>query len=240
MMATSSRVGEETALDAPADLRRSTKRRFDWTVAVDFRRNLCFEQGRGRQAHRDLDLQNRLGAHHHATAARRRRHRAPRKTEEAGDQLASAHAPGEFPGRAAFLRRFHPRHRETEFGSVAIGMVLGVFLGMRPIPLPGGGVARLGLAGGPLLVALLIGKIERSGRVTWVIPISANLTLRQIGLLLFMAGVGTRAGFTFAGTLRSNGMEMLAAGAVLTFGVTLGTMIFGYKVSGGPMTRCSG
>jgi len=54
------------------------------------------------------------------------------------------------------------------------------------------------------------------------------------GLLLFLAGVGTRAGFAFVGTLRSNGVEMLAAGAAITFGVTLGTMIFGYKVLGIP------
>jgi putative transport protein len=119
---------------------------------------------------------------------------------------------------------------ETDFGSVAIGMVLGVLLGMMPIPLPGGGSVRLGLAGGPLLMALFLGKMERSGRITWVIPISANLTLRQIGLLLFLAGVGTRAGFAFTGTLRSNGVEMLAGGALITFGVTLGTLIFGHKV----------
>ena len=119
---------------------------------------------------------------------------------------------------------------ETDFGSVALGMVLGVMLGMLPIPLPGGTVLRLGLAGGPLLVALLLGRLERSGRVTWVIPISANLPLRQIGLLLFLAGVGTRAGYSFAGALREDGISMLAGGALITFSVAFLTMFLGHRV----------
>ena len=117
---------------------------------------------------------------------------------------------------------------ETDFGSVAIGMVIGVMVGLLPIPL-GNTTIRLGLAGGPLLVALILGKLERSGRVTWIIPISANLTLRQIGLLFFLAGVGTKAGYQFSQTLRANGWQMLVAGAVVTFAVTMVTMIVGYK-----------
>ena len=119
---------------------------------------------------------------------------------------------------------------ETDFGSVALGMVLGVLAGMLPIPIPGATTIRLGLAGGPLLVALILGKIERTGQIAWVMPVSANLTLRQIGLLLFLAGVGTKAGFTFLQTMRSNGPLLLAAGAVVTFCVTLLALGIGYKL----------
>jgi putative transport protein len=119
---------------------------------------------------------------------------------------------------------------ETDFGSVSIGMVLGVLVGMLPIPLPGGQVLRLGLAGGPLLVALVLGMIERTGRVTWTIPISANLTLRQIGLLLFLSGVGTKAGYSFLTTMRGNGLQMLLAGAIVTITITILTLIIGYKL----------
>jgi len=119
---------------------------------------------------------------------------------------------------------------ETDFGSVSIGMVLGVLVGMLPIPLPGGQVLRLGLAGGPLLVALVLGMIERTGRVTWTIPISANLTLRQIGLLLFLAGVGTKAGYSFLTTIRGNGLQMLLAGAIVTITTTILTLVIGYKL----------
>jgi len=128
---------------------------------------------------------------------------------------------------------------ETDFGSVAIGMVLGALVGMIPIPMRGT-VVRLGLAGGPLLVALVLGKLERTGRITWKMPISANLTLRQIGLLLFFAAVGTRAGYPFGQTLMTNGWQFIAAGTLITFAVAFTTLIFGYKVLGMPFDAVMG
>lgn len=129
---------------------------------------------------------------------------------------------------------------EAGFGSFALGMVMGALVGMLPIPFPGGMTVRLGLAGGPLLVALVLGKLERTGRINWTIPISANLTLRQIGLLMFLSGVGVKAGYTFLQTLRTHGLEMVIAGAVVTFAVALGTMIFAYKVLGIPFDTAMG
>jgi putative transport protein len=128
---------------------------------------------------------------------------------------------------------------ETDFGSVAIGMVMGALVGMVPIPLHGT-VIRLGLAGGPLLVALVLGKLERTGGITWKIPISANLTLRQIGLLLFFAGVGTRAGYSFGQTLMTNGWQFIAVGTTVTFAVAFATLLFGYKVLGMPFDAVMG
>jgi putative transport protein len=179
----------------------------------------------------DLDLQNRL----HATITRLRRGDvdiapAPDARLEYGDQVRVLCKPERLAEITRFFGDSIRGMAETDFGSVAIGMVLGVLVGMAPLPLPGGGVFRLGLAGGPLLTALALGKIEHTGRIIWNIPISANLTLRQIGLLLFLAGVGTRAGYEFADTMRHNGIQLLLAGAIVTAGVTLATMIVGYKV----------
>ena len=81
-----------------------------------------------------------------------------------------------------------------------------------------------------MLVALILGRIERTGSIAWLIPISANLTLRQIGLLLFLSGIGTKAGFAFVQTMRSNGVQMLAAGALITFSTTLLALAVGYKL----------
>jgi AspT/YidE/YbjL antiporter-like protein len=119
---------------------------------------------------------------------------------------------------------------EAHFGAVALGMVLGVLIGMIPIPLPNGTSLKLGYAGGPLIVALFLGKLGRTGRINWVVPASANLSLRQIGLLLFLAGVGTRAGYEFVHTLRSNGLPTLLAGATVTISVAVATLFFGHKV----------
>jgi putative transport protein len=119
---------------------------------------------------------------------------------------------------------------EAHFGSIALGMVAGVLLGMIPAPLPNGATLKLGYAGGPLIVALILGKLGRTGRITWVIPAGANITLRQIGLLLFLGGVGTRAGWEFLRTLQNNGLPTLLAGAAITLGVTLATLVFGHKL----------
>ncbi len=117
---------------------------------------------------------------------------------------------------------------EMDFGSVALGMVLGVLVGLVPIPLPGGTV-RLGFAGGPLLVAVILGKLERTGRICWMMPLNSNLTLRQIGLVFFLAGVGIRAGYSFSRALLQNGLPMLLAGAAVTLVVTLVSMVVGYR-----------
>ena len=65
---------------------------------------------------------------------------------------------------------------------------------MITIQLPGGTDFKLGFAGGPLIVALILGAIKRTGPMVWTIPYSANLTLRQIGLILLLAGIGINLG----------------------------------------------
>jgi putative transport protein len=105
-------------------------------------------------------------------------------------------------------------------------------VGMLPIPLGGDRTVRLGLAGGTLLVSLVLGRLERTGGISWAMPVPANLTLRQIGLLLFLAGMGIRAGYSFLDTLRHNGPQLLLAGAVVTFVVTLATLMVGRYLLG--------
>jgi putative transport protein len=180
---------------------------------------------------RDLDLPNRL----HATITRVRRGDvdlvpAPDTRLELGDQVRVLTRKENFPAVREFFGDSIRGTAETDFGSVALGMVLGVLVGTMPIPLPGGQTVKLGLAGGPLLVALVLGHWERTGGICWLIPVSANLTLRRIGLLLFLAGVGTRAGHQFGQTVGTSGAALVLGGAVITFGVTLATMIIGYRV----------
>ena len=148
---------------------------------------------------------------------------------EYGDSVRVVTERENFPLMSQFFGDSIRGTAEAQFGSVAIGLVLGVLAGMFPIPLPGGQVLRLGLAGGPLLVAMLLGKLERTGSITWVMPASANLTLRQIGSVLFLAGVGTNAGYNFADTVRTSGLRLLIAGAVITVVVHVIVLVAGYK-----------
>ena len=120
---------------------------------------------------------------------------------------------------------------EINLLSFGLGITLGLLVGLIPIPLPGGVTLELGYAGGPLLVALIFGAVRRTGAMVWTLPYSANLTLRQVGLTLLLAGIGIRSGYTFFATLgQSGGVTIFLAGASITLVVGFLTLWFGYKV----------
>jgi putative transport protein len=129
---------------------------------------------------------------------------------------------------------------ETDFLSLSLGIVLGVFAGMIQIPLPNGSSFKLGFAGGPLIVALILGRLERTGPISWSLPFSANLVLRQIGLVFFLAAIGTKAGHGFMSTFQAGGIGLIAAGAIITTFVSLTAILMAFKVLKLPMSAVMG
>jgi putative transport protein len=102
-------------------------------------------------------------------------------------------------------------------------------------------VLKLGLAGGPLLAAMILGTLGRTGPLVWSLPYSANLTLRQVGLILFLAGVGTRAGYAFVTTFtEGSGMWIFIAGAIITCAAALTTLWIGHRLLKIPMSLLIG
>ena len=93
----------------------------------------------------------------------------------------------------------------SESGSVLVSTEVGVLLGLIPIPLPGIGTVTLGIGGGPLIVALIVGRLRRTGPISWVMPLPANIVLRNFGLTLFLATVGINSGQAFVRRLRRRG-----------------------------------
>ena len=113
---------------------------------------------------------------------------------------------------------------EADFLSYSLGLVIGVAVGMIPIPFPGGHVIQLGFAGGPLVVGLVLGRLGRTGPVVWTMSSNASLTLRQLGILFFLAAVGTRAGGSFVHTLSHQGVSLLLVGMLVT-ALSAGTIL---------------
>src|SRR5690606_5067939 len=99
-----------------------------------------------------------------------------------------------------------------------IGIALGVLVGSIPLALPGLPAAvKLGLAGGPLVVAILLSRLANTGPLVWFMPPTANLMLREIGITLFLAAVGIKSGERFIEVLLGgDGLRWLAFGAVIT------------------------
>lgn len=90
---------------------------------------------------------------------------------------------------------------ETQFAPIMLGVGLGLALGMIPIAVPGlPEPVRLGLAGGPLIIAIVAGRLGSVGPLVWHVPRSANLALRELGIMLFLACIGLKAGPTFMQT----------------------------------------
>lgn len=100
-----------------------------------------------------------------------------------------------------------------------VGIILGVLLGSIPVALPGlPAPVKLGLAGGPLVVAILLSRLGHFGPLVWYMPQSANIAIREVGIVLFLACVGIRSGDRFIPTLtEGGGLWWMAYGALITF-----------------------
>jgi len=107
---------------------------------------------------------------------------------------------------------------ETHFIPLFIGIFLGIVVGTMPIAFPGlPRPVQLGLAGGPLIVALVLGRFGRIGRLVCHMPVNANLAFREFGIALFFAAVGLAAGPRFfASVFSSNGLLWLGTGLCVT------------------------
>lgn len=191
---------------------------------------------------RDLDLAGRFGA----VVTRLRRgdvEFVPHgdTVMEPGDRVRVLTHRDSLPAVSAFFGDSYRALSEIDILAFSLGLGLGLLLGLVPIPLPGGITLRLGLAGGPLLGALVLGARGRTGPMNWTLPYSANLTLRQAGLVLFLAGIGTRAGGAFFSTLhRADGAYILLAGAIITCSVAVLALWIGHRLLKIPMSLLGG
>ena len=119
---------------------------------------------------------------------------------------------------------------EFSYVSIGLGMVMGVLLGLVPIPVPGVGTVTLGIGGGPLIVALILGRLRRTGPLSWVMPLPANIVLRNFGLTLFLATVGINSGQAFVTTVAQTGPLMLLIGAAVLLTTVAIVLLVGFYV----------
>jgi putative transport protein len=135
-----------------------------------------------------------------------------------GDQLQIVGREEDLDRAAAAVGNSLKALNSTHFIPFFVGIVLGVALGTLPIQIPGlPQPVRLSLAGGPLIVALILGRIGRIGRQVWHMPVNTNLAFREFGIALFFAAVGLQAGEKFFATAFSPlGLHWLLAGLCVT------------------------
>jgi putative transport protein len=143
-----------------------------------------------------------------------------------GDVLQVVGEPDEIAQAARALGNSLRALNETQFIPLFIGIALGVLAGVLPLSVPGLPVpVRLGLAGGPLLLAIALSRVGHVGRLVWHMPVNANLAFRELGITLFLACVGLKAGerffaivFTGTGVLWLCGAVVIATVPLLAVG----------------------
>ncbi|VEI13995.1 aspartate:alanine exchanger family transporter [Trueperella bialowiezensis] len=135
---------------------------------------------------------------------------------EIGDRVMVAFPRSEHQNLEKFFGNSERTVSQVDAVALGLGMVLGLLLGMVEVSLPGGGTFSLGSAAGPLIVGMILGYLRRTGPLVWQLPMAANETIRQLGLLLFLAAVGIASGPAFVDTAFSmTGLRALAVGAII-------------------------
>ncbi|EAB7761888.1 putative transporter [Escherichia coli] len=135
-----------------------------------------------------------------------------------GDILNLVGRPSAIDAVANVLGNAQQKLQQVQMLPVFIGIGLGVLLGSIPVFVPGFPASlKLGLAGGPLIMALILGRIGSIGKLYWFMPPSANLALRELGIVLFLSVVGLKSGGDFVNTLvNGEGLSWIGYGALIT------------------------
>ena len=135
-----------------------------------------------------------------------------------GDILTAIGNPADLGRVAALMGNSQRRLQQVEFIPVFIGIALGILLGSIPLYVPGmPAPLKLGLAGGPLVAAIVLSRLGHLGPLVWFMPPAANTALRELGIVLFLAVVGLMSGGRFVETLvEGQGLTWMLYGALIT------------------------
>lgn len=160
---------------------------------------------------------------------------------EPGDRLRIVGSKENVAKASKYLGDSYKHASEMNIFTFALGICIGVLLGAIPIPLPGGSVFHLGAAGGTIIAALILGALRRTGRLVWQIPYSTNLSIRQFGLVMFLAGVGSQAGGSLMKALADpKSYIVMALAVVLSLIAVTAMIIIGYLWLKIPFSKLSG
>ncbi|MDZ7777521.1 MAG: TrkA C-terminal domain-containing protein [Bacteroidales bacterium] len=132
-----------------------------------------------------------------------------------GDKVMVAASDNSMKKLSELLGDSRTQFIEMDFLPVSIGILVGILIGRIVVPVSGLDLS-LGLTGGVLVSALVLSKVGRTGPLLWNVAGESNQLIRRLGLIFFLAAVGTSAGGTFVESVSGSGIQLIAFGAVVT------------------------
>ncbi|SFU65134.1 putative transport protein [Pustulibacterium marinum] len=141
---------------------------------------------------------------------------SPNLKLQMGDKLMIACSKDHIEQISKLLGDNNSKLSDTNFFPIATGIVLGILLGKVSLSFGSSFEFSLGLTGGILIISMMLGRLGKTGPILWTMSGSANQLLRQLGLMLFLASVGTKAGATLVDTFHEYGIQLFLVGGVIT------------------------
>lgn len=177
---------------------------------------------------RELELRRKYGV----TVTRMERagieyNQSPTRPLERGDVLTMVSSEDRLNEVEGMFQRKRWTVVNVHLLSLSFILMIGILVGMAPIPLPGLGTITFGVAGGPLFVALIIAHFGKLGPIQARYFQPSNQVIRDLGLALFLAGAGTTAGNGLVEVVQREGLTLIVGGAI----ITLAPIVAGYVLA---------
>ncbi len=148
---------------------------------------------------------------------------------ETGDRIRFIARREDLEALSEFFGDSYTASSKVNLFSFGLGIGLGLILGTIEISFGSEFSFKLGYAGGPLIVGLLLGTLRRTGSIVWILPYSANITLQQIGLILLLAAIGVSSGNALVDSLSAQGLMIVLASAIISLLTAFAILFIGYR-----------
>jgi putative transport protein len=145
---------------------------------------------------------------------------------EYGDALTVVGEPENIEKFSGFAGHRERTFYETDLISVGVGIIAGIILGLVSFDLGGKSFA-LGMSGGPLFVALILGHFRKIGPVKGHMPQASQMLLMEFGLVFFLAEAGVQAGHTIVSVIQQYGVELCYAASAVVLAPTIAGYLLG-------------
>jgi len=148
---------------------------------------------------------------------------------ETGDRIRFIARREDLEALSTYFGDSYTASSKVNLFSFGLGIGLGLILGTIEISFGSDFNFKLGYAGGPLIVGLILGTLRRTGSIVWTLPYSANITLQQIGLILLLAAIGVSSGNALIDSLSSAGLLIVFASAIISLLTAFAILFIGYR-----------